>query len=109
MTQLPATVEGQSPRDTDPSSDLTAAYGDPPITVRCGVPDPEALTPAAQLFTVNDVDWFPEQQTDGYVFTTYRRQTNVEVTVPGEYSPEVGALTALSDVVKETIAPRLES
>ncbi|MFL6070828.1 MAG: DUF3515 domain-containing protein [Actinomycetes bacterium] len=109
MAQLPETVDGQSPRDTDPSSGLTAAYGDPAITVRCGVPDPAALTPAAQLFTVNNVDWFPEQQPDGYVFTTYRRQTNVEVTVPDDYSPEAEALTALSDVVKETVAPRAEN
>jgi len=109
MAQLPATVDGQSSRDTDPASALTAAFGDPAITVRCGVPDPEALTPAAQLFTVNKVDWFPEEQSAGYVFTTYQRQTNVEVTVPDDYSPEVGALTALSDLVKETIAPRDEN
>jgi hypothetical protein len=104
MARLPATVAGQESRDTDPASDLTAAWGDPAITVRCGVPDPAALTPEAQLFTINGVSWFPQQLSAGYVFTTYQRKTNVEVTVPDDYAPESGPVTELSDLVKNTIA-----
>ena len=105
MAHLPATVAGQASRDTDPASDLTAAWGDPAITVRCGVPDPSALAPDAQLFRINGVSWFPEPLSAGYVFTTYQRKTNVEVTVPDDYAPESGAVTELSDLVKNTIAP----
>ena len=104
MSELPRTVADQPERDTDPESPLTAAWGDPAITVRCGVPDPAALTPISQLITVNDVDWFPEELSSSYVFTSYERETNVEVTVPDDYAPEIGPVTELSDVVADTVA-----
>ncbi|HEX5017992.1 MAG TPA: DUF3515 domain-containing protein [Actinomycetes bacterium] len=103
MNSLPVSLVDQSMRETDPPSPLTAAWGDPPITIRCGVPDPDALTPAAQLYSVSGVDWFPEELTQGYVFTTYGRTTNVEVTVPDDYEPEISAVTELSALVAETI------
>jgi hypothetical protein len=106
MAQLPPTVDGQSPRDTDPSSGLTAAYGDPAITVRCGVPPPDTLDATSQLITANRVDWFPEELTEGYLFTTYGRVTVVEVTVPDDYTPEIGPATELSALVDETIPLR---
>jgi hypothetical protein len=103
MAHLPDMLAGQQSRETDPSSDLTAAWGDPAITVRCGVPQPAALTPGAQLFEIDGVDWFTEQIDAGYVFTTYRREANVEVTVPDDYSPESGPVTELSGSVKDAI------
>ena len=103
MASLPDLLDGAESRDTDPPSDLTAAWGDPAITVRCGVPDPQALTPSAQLFTIDGVDWFPEQLDAGYVFTTYQRETNVEVSVPDAYNPESDPVTELSGSVKDTI------
>jgi hypothetical protein len=106
MADLPEQLVGQHQRETDPESALTAAWGDPAITVRCGVPDPAALTAASDLFRVDGVAWFPEELTSGYVFTTYRRHTNVEVTVPDDYSPEIDPVTELSPLVRRTIAAR---
>jgi hypothetical protein len=106
MAGLPDELAGQSSRHTDPESDLTAAWGDPAITVRCGVPPPTALGMTSQLITANDVDWFPEELTEGYLFTTYGRVTSVEVSVPDDYSPEMGAATELSTLVSETIPVR---
>jgi hypothetical protein len=108
MSALPTSLVGQQSRPTDPTSDLTSAWGDPAITLRCGVADPDALTPTSQLISIDGVDWFPEELTDGYVFTTYDRVTNVEVTVPDDYSPEADAVTLLSGVVKRTV-PRSAS
>jgi hypothetical protein len=101
--QLPDTVVGEDARATDPDSPLTAAWGDPAIVLRCGVPDPAALEPTSQLLTVNDVNWFPEELTAGYLFTTYGRTVNVEVTVPDDYAPEAGPLTDLADAVHRTV------
>lgn len=99
MADLPDTVAGKESRDTEPASDLTAAWGKPAIVLRCGVPTPEALDPTSQLITVNGVDWFPEELTGGYLFTSYGRTTNIEVTVPADYSPEIGPVTELSEAV----------
>jgi len=97
--ELPDRVVDQSSRSTTPDSPLTAAWGDPAILLRCGVPRPAALTATSQLVSVNDVDWFAEELTAGYVFTTVGRSPSVEVTVPDDYAPEIAPVTELSAVV----------
>jgi hypothetical protein len=106
---LPREVGGAKPRTTEPKSALTAAWGDPAITLRCGVPRPKALTPGspgydptAESFVINGVTWFPEQLAHGYRFTTLQRKVLVEVTVPHHYNPEVDPLTDLAAAVKRT-------
>jgi hypothetical protein len=101
--QLPDVVADQQRRDTVPDSDLTAAWGDPTIVLRCGVPEPEALEPTSELVSVDGVDWFPERLTAGYLFTTYGRVVFVEVSVPDDYAPEAGALTDLADSVQAAV------
>ena len=106
MAALPDELADESPRDTDPASDLTAAWGQPAITVRCGVEDPAALNPASELTLVGDVEWFAEELTEGYAFTTYERVANVEVTVPDDYAPEIGPVSELSPLVAESVPTR---
>jgi len=106
MAGLPHELVGESLRETDPPSDLTAAWGHPAITVRCGGPDPAALNPASELTVVGNVEWFAEELTEGYAFTTYKRVANVEVTVPDDYAPEIGPVSELSPLIAETVQPR---
>lgn len=101
--QLPARVEGQSARTADPDSKLTASWGDPPITLQCGVAEPTALEPTSHLITVDGVDWLPEEHTDGWVFTTTGRLAYVAVTVPGKYQPEANALVDLAGPVSQAV------
>lgn len=101
--ELPETLFDQDRRQTSPTSTFTAAWGEPAIVLRCGVPRPDALTATSQLISVNDVDWFPEELTEGYAFTTYGREAFVEVTVPDDYAPEVGPVTELSGVVADSV------
>lgn len=96
---LPTTVAGQSARETTPTSALTAAWGDPPIVLRCGVPAPAGLTPTSQVTSVNGVDWYPEQLTAGYRFTATGRTAYVEVTVPSQYASQAGGLTQIGPAV----------
>jgi hypothetical protein len=103
---LPDTVTDLDLRATEPESPLTSAWGDPAIVLRCGVPRPDALTRTSQLVSVDGVDWFAEELTQGYVFTTYGRQVFVEVTVPDDYDPEIGPVTELSSAVAETVPER---
>ena len=102
--ELPDRVVDQPPRSTTPDSPLTAAWGDPAILLRCGVPRPPALTATSQLVSVNGVDWFAEELTAGYVFTTVGRSPYVEVTVPDDYAPEIAPVTELSAAVAAATA-----
>lgn len=112
--ELPKTVDGLELRTTEPASDFTAAWGDPAVRLRCGVPRPEVLTPGSDRYDptadaaeVNGVSWLLEQQDDGYRFTTTGRKAFVELTVPGEYAPEINALTDLADAVARTVPTEL--
>lgn len=92
-------------REVDPRSDLTAAYGDPPVSIRCGVPQPAALTPTATLVTVDGVDWLPEELTGGWLMTTVGRVANVEITVPREQGPAPSVAADLGPTISESLPP----
>jgi len=103
MAALPDVVHDESTREVTPASPLTTAWGDPAIVLRCGVGRPAGYQPTADLATVNGVDWFPEQLSDGYRFTTWGRQANVEVFVPHDYAPEVNPLVDLAPAIKQYV------
>jgi uncharacterized protein DUF3515 len=106
----PQAVGGQSRRSTDPASSLTAAWGDPAIVLRCGVPEPTMLKPGSANYNptadatyLNGVSWLIEQASNGYKFTAYQRAVYVEVDVPAAYQPETNALVDLSQDVINNI------
>lgn len=106
----PQTVDNESRRRTSPSSPLTAAWGDPPITLRCGVPEPEILRPGSKTYDpsadeayVNGIAWLIEKAPDGYRFTAAQRAIYVEVDVPSAYNPETAALVDFATAVTNTI------
>lgn len=91
MTSLPSRVHDQKRRTVSPGK-FSAAWGQPPITLRCGVAKPVTLTNTSPCFGVDGVGWFAEQTSAGYRFTTIGRRTYVEVGVPSSYAPEADAL-----------------
>lgn len=100
MANIPATVlEGTRRTTTKP--ELTAAWGDPPITLRCGVPAPPGLTASSECLEVDGVGWYAEPAEGGMLYTTIGRAVFVEVGVPTRYAPEAGALVDLAAVVKD--------
>ncbi len=98
MADLPETVLGETSRAVRPGT-RAAAWGDPAITLRCGVAKPPTLTPSSQCFAVNGVDWYAEEGQGGYLFTTIGRPVFIEVTVPSEYAPEANALVDVAHTV----------
>lgn len=96
---LPEFVGDQVKRNAQPLDIRTAAWGDPPIVYRCGVSTPTGLQPTSVLASINGVDWFTEEYTDGYVFTTVKRPANIEVSVPKTYAPEATVLADLADLI----------
>ena len=91
-------------------SDATAgaAYGDPPIIARCGVP---ALGPTTDdCIEVDGMGWVAQKLSDGTRFTTFGRDPAIEVLIPRDYAPEpllLPAFTKAADKLpKNTLACR---
>ena len=85
---LPDVVSGAGARPTLLPG--TSAWGEPPITWRCGVSRPGGLTPTAQLVEVNGIGWLPVEGAGGTGFyaTTWPSSESpvyIEVLVPEAY------------------------
>jgi len=96
---LPATIAGAGLRPT--SEPDTAAWGEPPITYRCGVARPGMLTPASRLLEVSGVGWLPLEGAGGtgFIAVTWPSESApvyVEVLVPEEYAAPAAVLADLS-------------
>lgn len=112
--RLPARLDGHARRAVSPRSPLTAAWGDPPIVLRCGVPLPAGMAPTAELTVVNGISWFPAGSaapgsasgSGPAVFTEVGRQARVEVTVPASGEPAAPVLVRLSDLIAAVIPAR---
>jgi hypothetical protein len=99
---LPERVLDRERRDVSPDSDLAAAWGDPPIVLRCGVGPPAGLTPTSEVLEVEDVEWFLDDSGRVLRFTTVGRRVAVEVAVPPavDRSAAAGALVDLAPAVQ---------
>jgi hypothetical protein len=105
---LPDSVADQPRRPVDDNGAYAAAWGDPEIVLRCGVPTPRGFDKFATCQVTNGVAWFiPESQTQGrrvdVVMTTIGRSQNVEVAIPSDYFPPANAMVDLAAAVKRTI------
>ncbi|MEU7029953.1 DUF3515 domain-containing protein [Streptomyces sp. NPDC046275] len=105
--ELPGTVAGLPRTGTEPESELTAAWGDAAIVLRCGVPRPEKMNdPQAQGIDANGVNWLYEPRAgDGPRFTTTYRKAYVEVTLDARYAHDVGPLVDLAEPVRKAVPP----
>jgi hypothetical protein len=96
---LPSVVAGAGMRPTTESG--TAAWGEPPITYRCGVQRPPAFNSSSKLLDVSGVAWLPLEASGGTAFiaVTWPTPDNpvfVEVLVPEDYSAPADVLADLS-------------
>ncbi|MFI6577093.1 DUF3515 domain-containing protein [Nocardiopsis sp. NPDC050513] len=105
VAALPDTLLDAERADVRPESDVMAAWGDPPIGVRCGIPRPAALTIDAPLQEVDGVPWLPVPADDPTMFVAVGHTAYVELTAPPSYGPPAAALTTLSTLVEEHIPP----
>jgi hypothetical protein len=92
-------------RSVDPDGPLTAAYGNPPVSVRCGVSRPAALGASSTLVTVDGIDWLPEELTGGWLMTTTSLVANVEITVPTVQGPAPSVAADLAPTIRATLPP----
>ena len=96
---IPSTVSGAGLRPTTEPG--TAAWGEPPITYRCGVGRPAALAPTSRLLDVSGIGWLPIEGAGGtgFIAVTWPSQVDpvyVEVLVPEEYAAPADVLIDIS-------------
>ncbi|ASW53978.1 DUF3515 family protein [Plantactinospora sp. KBS50] len=105
-SSLPAQLRDLARRPVTAGSEQNAAYGDPALTIGCGVP-PATVPPTEQVWNVNGVCWYPVEQTDAAAtLTTVDREVPVRVTVPQTYGPALQWLSSISSAVRDAISPR---
>jgi len=102
---LPTTVAGAGLRPTTEPG--TAAWGEPPITYRCGVTRPAGLTPTSRLLDVSGVSWLPLEGVGGTGFIAVSWPSSsepvyVEVLVPEDYAAPADVLIDVSAALTAT-------
>ncbi len=100
---LPGTVLDAERRAVEPAEVPAAAWGSPPIVLRCGVSNPP---PGEALVEVEGVAWLPTPGEGGSFLTTTDRVVNVEVAVPEAYDPPANAVVDLAAAIKATVPRR---
>lgn len=84
-SQLPEMLVGLQRRFTVPAGERVAAWGDPPVVLRCGVDAPPEAGPAAQLIEIDGVLFLPgTPDGDRSAATVVDRAVYVQVAVPGD-------------------------
>ena len=84
------------------SSDLaTAAWGDPPITWRCGIDRPASLSATSSLVNVAGISWLQVPASGGSAFVTVdwpsrEEAVYAEVLIPDAYAEPAAVLADLS-------------
>lgn len=102
VADLPPQVAGQERREV--AQDVPAgAWGEVPVVLRCGVPDPAALEPTSRCDDVEGIGWFEEETGSGRVFTTIGRAANVSVEIPASVEPAADVLVDLAPAVAKHV------
>ncbi len=95
---LPTRLHDLDARPVQSASAFVAAWGEPPVVLRCGVPRPPGFVVGAQTFVVEDVTWFVQQQAGRAVWTAVDRPVYVELSVPLRYTS--GPVVPIADAVR---------
>jgi hypothetical protein len=111
VADLPDSLADQDRVDVRPGDALGAAYGDPAITVTCGVPVPAGFDQTSRCDEVNGIGWYIPDGSDNDRTVDLRLAVAgfrpvVEVVVPADLRPDarnVGDDTTAA--VLATLAP----
>ena len=82
LSALHGTVGDQPPRTIDPPVPGAAAWGNPPIVLRCGIPTPAELNCSSALQVVDGVAWLQLSGTGQTTYLVADRPVRIALTVP---------------------------
>jgi len=95
-------VEGVQRRPVSGDADRTAAWGDPPVTLQCGVPLPDqTVTPV----TIDSLPLVTVERGPQVTYTTQNRAVNATVTVPKTYDDQAYLVLPLIAALKRLPTP----
>jgi hypothetical protein len=100
LSQLPGSVRDLAQRPVTAGPEQNAAFGDPPITLECGVPR-AGFAPTDQVWRVDDVCWYPSDE--GTTLVTVDREVPVRVRVPDPYGAPLQWAAEFSGSIASTI------
>jgi len=104
VSRLPVVLDGRHSRPAVSASPYVAAWGEPPIVLRCGVPRPPAFARTSELSVINGVQWLPEQQPGRVRWTVVDREVYVEVLIPAGTTGS--AIVDLSAAISQALPAR---
>ena len=102
IAALPTTLGDLPARPVDSPSPYVVAWGEPVVTLRCGVARPPAFIATADVQQINTVSWFAERRGARTAWTVVDRPVYVEVVVPADAAgaPVARLSTAVSRALK---------
>lgn len=106
VDKLPSAVRAKQRRPVTAGVAQNAAYGDPAMTVQCGVPA-ATYPPTDELYLLDDVCWHYHADGGATVWTTVDREVPVQVVVPGTPTGSSQWTIAFSRPIAQT-QPRLK-
>jgi len=116
-SQLPSTLRDLPARKVSAGPEQNAAYGEPPITAACGLPQPTMCERVdgghagcvpldATMLKMNGVCWYALDGPATDLFTTMDREVAVQVAVPSSYEQAGQWANEFSDAVVKTVKSR---
>jgi hypothetical protein len=101
VAKLPDAVRDLSRRQVTAGAEQNAAYGDPALTLACGIAQP-SFAPTAEVYPLAGVCWLAQPNATGTVWTTVDRAIPVAVTVPGPQNGSAQSVLPLARTIATT-------
>ena len=113
VSALPQEVDGEERREVTGGDGVAAAWGDPAIVLRCGVPQPADFNDTATCLQANGTGWYvpddvllADDESLDVTMTAVGVRPRVEVFLPGDYRPD--GVANVSARIGGVVADRLE-
>ena len=102
MEALPLELAGLPSRRVQSDSPFAYAWGEPPVSLICGVDRPDGFARDSALYQINGVFWFVDDtDPETTVWTAVDRPVFVELQVPA--TVDSGPATVLSTTIAEVL------
>jgi hypothetical protein len=104
ISALPTDLGDLPARPVDSPSPYVTAWGEPAVTLRCGVARPPSFIATADVQQINGVSWFAERRGSTTAWVVVDRPVYVEVMVPA--ADASAPVARLSTAVTAALKPR---
>ena len=104
ISALPTDLGDLPARPVDSPSPYVAAWGEPAVTLRCGIARPPSFVATADVQQINGVSWFAERRGPTTAWVVVDRPVYVEVLAPAAAAS--APVARLSTAVTAALNPR---